>query len=264
MNASWFDLLAAAAGGGLFATLLDRLWRVIERKLRSGKSARELLDRHLDPILKTADELSGKLRSLAVEDFASLDDFIEAGNDSAAAKQIELANLMYLFAGFWARLAILRKEGIFVELSARKNGERLLGFMRTMESRRVRIVGRSFERLMGESLLRFRRAHWDVLTFGEFTELYWSNISVRRWFEPLESLFADTALPAVRQRILRYGIVLQAFLGTLDPKHKVSNARPGYGNKLSKKTRRDLFYRVFPIYLPFVKDPQAYLEETAK
>jgi hypothetical protein len=263
MAASWLDLLAAAAGGGLFSKVVDRVWSAIAQRRRSGKSARALLSRHLDPILKTADELYGKLRSLAVEDFVSLGHYIEVDTDSDVEKQVELANLMYLFARFWARLAILRKEGVFVELSAQHQGRKLLGFMKTLESRRVRIVERSFERLMGESVLRLRRTYWDTLTFGEFTELYWAEGTLRRWFEPLEYLFADAGSPSVRQAVLRYGVVLHAFLDTLDPKHRVTNARPGYGNKLTKKTRRDLHYRVFQVYLPFVKHPDAYLGEAS-
>jgi len=259
MNASWLDLLGAAAGGGLITKLLDRVWKLFERRWRSKKSAQALLDRHFDPILKTADELFGKLRSLAVEDFVSLRGYVEAEADSDAGERIELANLLYLFAQFWARLAILRKEGIFVALSARVPGARLVKFMRTLEARRVRIVERSFERIMGESLLRFRGGRWDTLTFGEFAEVYWGEGSLRGWFEPLEYLFVEAESPSVRQRILRYGVVLHAMLDTLDPEHRVSTRRPGYANKLTKQTRRDLYYRVFRVYLPFVRHVQGYL-----
>lgn len=259
MSASWLDLLGAAAGGGLITKLLDRVWTVVERRWRSKKSAQVLLDRHLDPILKTADELFGKLRSLAVEDFVSLRGYVEAEVDSEVGERIELANLLYLFAQFWARLAILRKERIFVALSARALGTRLVKFMRTLEARHVRIVERSFERIMGESLLRLRGGRWDTLTFGEFTEAYWGGGPLRGWFEPLEYLFVDAESPPVRQRILRYGVVLHALLDTLDPEHRVSTLRPGYANKLTKQTRRDLYYRVFRVYLPFVRHPQRYL-----
>src|ERR1700680_1040824 len=51
-----------AAAGSIFSELL--------RRRRSAKAARQLIAKHLDPLLKATDELQGKLRSLAEEDFA--------------------------------------------------------------------------------------------------------------------------------------------------------------------------------------------------
>ena len=57
---------------------------------------------------------------------------------------------------------------------------------------------------------------------------------------------------ADRQRLLRYGIVIHAMVDTLDPDHDITRDRPSYPHKLSKKSRRDLKYRVFHVYLKFV------------
>ncbi len=62
-----------------------------------------------------------------------------------------------------------------------------------------------------------------------------------------------------RQRLLRYGIVIHAMIDTLDPQHQVSRDRPSYPYKLSRKSWRDLRYRVFGVYLKFVQGSQKYL-----
>ena len=63
-----------------------------------------------------------------------------------------------------------------------------------------------------------------------------------------------------RQRVLQYGVVVHAFIDTLDPKHRTTRERPAYPNKLTRRTKRDLIGRVFGQYLPKVsrKNVQKY------
>ena len=65
MTSSWLDLLAAAVSGGGVVKILDYLHTELLRRRDRTEHARELVDKHLDPILKAADELVGKARSLA-------------------------------------------------------------------------------------------------------------------------------------------------------------------------------------------------------
>jgi hypothetical protein len=64
---------------------------------------------------------------------------------------------------------------------------------------------------------------------------------------------------AQRQKLLQYGLVLHALIDTLDGQHVVTRNRPGLPGKLSRQTWRDLNYRVFRVYLPFVTDRRKYL-----
>ena len=72
MDPSWFKVIAAALGSGLFLKLLDISHSELRRKKEHSETVKEFVDDHLDPILKSADELVGKLRNLAMEDFSSL------------------------------------------------------------------------------------------------------------------------------------------------------------------------------------------------
>ena len=56
-----------------------------------------------------------------------------------------------------------------------------------------------------------------------------------------------------------YGIIIHALIDTMDKKHLVTYQKPGWPNKLSRKSRRELKYRVFNLYLPFVEDINHYL-----
>ena len=62
-----------------------------------------------------------------------------------------------------------------------------------------------------------------------------------------------------RQRVLLYGTVVHAMIDMLDAKHDVTRDRPSYPNKLSRKSWRDLRYRVFGQYLKQVPHKEKYL-----
>jgi hypothetical protein len=102
----------------------------------------------LDPLLKAADELGGKLRSHAVEDFI---DFREMpSKDLSPIDLVNLCSTLYLFAQFWARLEILRRESFNADLAQDSQGKVLLRFLRSLESKRVRLVDRAWQRAIGE------------------------------------------------------------------------------------------------------------------
>src|SRR5260221_11062885 len=95
------------AASSIFSELL--------RRRRSAKAARQLIAKHLDPVLKATDELQGKLRSLAEEDFSEFRNI--PARDIKSADAVNLCGTLYLFAQFWARLEILRREAFHTELS---------------------------------------------------------------------------------------------------------------------------------------------------
>jgi|SRR3972149_7654515 len=257
MTTSWLDLLGAAFGGGLVVKVLDLLYMEYRRHRESSETAQQIVNRHLDPVLKAADELVGKLRSLAEHDFVEFKHYPKLENGLVA--NIELTNFLYLFGQFWARVQILRSEGLYVNLAANESGKKLKSFLDALESRRVQVVDRPCQRGMGESLIQQRGNYLSALTYHKFVQHYRSHTTIREWFLPLQNLIEQIRHTKHGQHLLIYGVVLHALIDTLDPKHLVTQDRPSWPNKLTKRSRRDLKFRLFKIYLPFVPNINKYV-----
>lgn len=256
---SWFELLTAAFGGGASIKIIDYLWGEFRERRTTRRTVKHLVETHLDPILKTADELFGKLRDLAIRDFSDVKDgFDDQPPDFEG--QVELGATLYLFAHFWARVAILRRDSLYAELGRDEQGERLKAFIQSLESRRVRVIDRAWQRIIGEALFKpgSPERPRDCMTSYEFLKNYVGDAEFRKWLDPLVEMLGRTSHTGARQRLLLYGAVLHSMIDTLDPKHGMTTKRPGYGNKLTKKTRRELKYRIFGVYLGLVKDPWKY------
>ena len=133
MGSSWLDLLGAGLSGGVIVKVLDYLYKEYRRRTEARQSATDVIDRHIDPILKSADELVGKLRSLAQSDFR---DIIKAPvpEDSQFESWLPYLDIIFLFAQFWSRIQILRSEGLFVNLGTDERGRQLLNFFRALEA----------------------------------------------------------------------------------------------------------------------------------
>lgn len=254
-------LILTYASGIATLPLAQRLFGSLFSELRgqwqSSAAARRIIDTQLDPLLKAADELQGKLRSLAEEDFRdfrSLPDPIDQQRDL-----VNLCSTLYLFAQFWGRLEILRRESFHADLARNKKGAVLLSFLRSLESRRVRLVDRAWQRAIGECVIAKAGDKAEVVQFKGFVEQFESETRLRKWLQPLEQILRDCRLPRARQRVLQYGVVVHALIDTLDPKHFTTRERPGYPNKLSQRSKRDLVGRVFGVYLPSVKDWAKYV-----
>ena len=146
----WLKLLAAALGGGVTVKFFDILYQEFRRRSESSESAKQFVDEHLDPPLKAADELVGKLRSLADEDFKSLHNVI-ARTDHI--KNSDFSSLIFLIAKLWANIEIIRHAGLSVSIVKDVRGQRLQSFTDCIESRGVRIVDRISQRAVGELML---------------------------------------------------------------------------------------------------------------
>ena len=226
------ELLAAAATGGAGAKVLDWIYEEYKRRSGAARSAREIVERDLDPLLKAADELVGKIRSLAVQDFQGY-----RRPSEAAELGVEFAATLFLFAQFWARLEILARESVSVVLSSVKSGEQLQEFVRTLETRRVRLITRARQRGIGAALVAEGERH-QVISLYEFYERYQQDDMLGRWIEPLKRILSEARHTSNRQRVLAYGAVVHALIDTLDPEHKVTRLRPGWGNKLTRRSQR--------------------------
>jgi hypothetical protein len=101
------------------------LFEGFRKRLDSKKAADRVVSTQLDPLLKSADELQGKLRSLAVEDFR---EFRTTAETLALSPDlVSHCSTLYLFAQFWGRLEILRRESFHAELTKNRQGTLLKG-----------------------------------------------------------------------------------------------------------------------------------------
>ncbi|MEQ1901593.1 MAG: hypothetical protein ABL866_12770 [Devosia sp.] len=250
-----FQLILVGLGSGFTVKLLDIAYQEIRSRLESRRSASRFVDEHLDPLLKSADEVVGKLVSLASEDFRSL-----AGDQQV--EQIEnhdFGSLLYLLCRFWARIEIFRLDGLSVAIASDPRGARLQSFLACLESRKVRVVDRISQRAIGELLLRPAPDYFHTIGYVEFVRKLESDEEARRWITPIADVLSQVRHTSIRQQLLLYGVVAHALIDTLDPQHIVTSRRPSYPSKLSDKTRKDLQYRVFKVYLDFVPDKSKYL-----
>lgn len=254
---SWLQLFAAALGGGVTVKAIDIVYQEVRRRLDTTQTASRFVDEHLDPLLKSADEVVGKLHSLATEDFKSL-----AGQrfDLDSITNNDFGSLLYLLSRFWARIEIFKQEGLSVAIAKDKRGADLQHFLACLESRKMRIVDRISQRAIGELLIKPAPDFLRNIGYVEFIRSVESNPETQRWIAPLTSVLARTAHTSDRQQLLKYGIAIHAMIDTLDPNHIVTSNRPSYPKKLTDRTRKDLKYRVFAVYLPFVLNRDKYLK----
>lgn len=252
----WVQLFTAALGGGLTVKAVDIIYQEIRRRSDKTQSATKFVDEHLDPLLKAADELVGKLHSLAGEDFKPL-----AGRKLSInpVSDNDFGGLLYLVGRFWARIEIIRRESLSVAISRDRRGAVLQHFFACLESRKVRIVDRISQRAIGELLIRPAPDYLRNSGYVEFVRALETTDETRRWIDPLATILSRMQHTSARQQLLQYGIVVHALIDTLDPTHVVTSKRPSYPHKLTRRTRKDLKYRVFGLYLNFVSDKQKYL-----
>jgi hypothetical protein len=249
---SWGQLFAAALGGGFTVKLLDIAYQEFRHRKTRSLTAEEFVDQHLGPLLKTADELVGKLRSLAEVDFKPIH---RVEPDENCLSNHEFSSLLYLFGRFWARIELVRHKGLSVNMGKDKRGAELQHFLDCLESRRVRIVDRILQRAVGEVFV----SNDDTVSFVGFVHNFQDDPKSRQWIMPLAKFLSRTEHTTERQRLLQYGTVLHALIDTLDSKHLVTRERPALPNKLSQRSWADLNYRVFGLYLKFVSNRQKYI-----
>jgi len=155
-DVSWGQLFVAALGGGFTVKLLDIAHQEYRRWKEQSTSAEQFVDKHLDPLLKSADELTGKLRALAERDFKP----IHRVTDNCLSNP-DFASVVFLFGKFWAQVEIIRRKGMSVAMAKDERGLQLQNFFDCLESRRVRIVDRIVQRAIAETFFE-RRGYEDI------------------------------------------------------------------------------------------------------
>lgn len=192
----WVQLFTAALGGGVTVKAVDIIYQEIRRRLDKTQSAAKFVDEHLDPLLKAADELVGKLHSLAVEDFKTL-----AGRklSTTPLSDNDYGGLLYLLSRFWARIEIIRREGLSVAISRDRRGAMLQHFFACLESRKVRIVDRISQRAIGELLIKPAPDYLRNSGYVEFVRALETSEETRRWIDPLAVILTRMQHTSARQ-----------------------------------------------------------------
>lgn len=254
----WSTLLTAAFSGGIAVKLLDYSVDWVKSRHQTKKTAEDVVNAHLDPLLKAADEIVGKTRSLAERDFAPLID-----EDSANAPEglnPHLMGLMYLYAKFWSRIEILERDALAVSIANDERGVQLKKFLACLGSQRIRLVDRVHQKAIGEITTK-ALDNGTLRTIGvvEFTDRVLNDETAESWIAPLHVLLKSVHIKGCRQRLLVYGVVIHALIDELDPAHHTTHPRPTYPHKLSKESKRGIRYRVFKVYLERNKGFERYI-----
>jgi hypothetical protein len=96
---SWWKISLAALGagfsGGFGVKVVDYAYAEFQRFRERRTLAQEVVDKHLDPILKAGEDLVGELRSLALHDFV---EFKRSDDESGPTADSDLANLLSLWS----------------------------------------------------------------------------------------------------------------------------------------------------------------------
>jgi hypothetical protein len=248
MNSTWLPVFLAALSGGIVAKLIDYPVDWIKYYFGQRKSAKALVDAHLDPLLKAADAIVGKTTSLADRDFSIGAERHEAASSTALNQ--ELIGLAYLYARFWGRINILAEESLGVSLASDKRGAQLQKFIACLGSPQIRLVNRTHQNAIGELTTELSfDGRQRTIGLVEFGKKISEDSSLVAWFRPLVELLGKTNIKAHRQQLLVYGVVAHALVDTLDPEHKSTHPRSSYDNKLSKSARQQIEHLVFSEYL---------------
>jgi hypothetical protein len=272
---SWWKLVIAALGAGFSGSfgvkVMDYGYQEFQRSRDRRVSAQEVVEKHLDPILKAGEDLVGELRSLALHDFVEFKHLPD--DEDERFESVDLTNLLFLFGQFWSRIQILRREATYASIGRNPMGSSLKSFLDGLESRNVRVLERPLQRGIGDSLIRSQAEQLSCLSYYEFVKDF---SSLRPWFNPLAQIICESANPKAKQKasqllpihapiipsrqlLLRYGAIVHAMLDTLDPKHALMPNLRGWPNKFTVQTRKSLARQVFPVRLPFVKDIEKYI-----
>lgn len=227
----------------------------VKHFFKSYQDAKKELYTSIDPILKSADELYGKIYSLSKEDFAT---FINPSNSISENVQQNQKYVCYLFAQFWAQLEILRMKSQYSSIVRIKKGAQLIKFIEAFEARDFNILDRSIQRMIGEGLIENAQSSFQLMSLNQFIISLGTPRPENVWIKELETKLFSTKQVAIRQRFLMYGFLLDALIKHYDPKNKIVRERKLYINKFNKNSKKAIKWKVFKQFLPFVTNRPAF------
>lgn len=103
---------------------------------------------------------------------------------------------------------------------------------------------------------------FKVMSLNDFMRNFDNPQSdIHKWGKVLDEELKKVYDKDVRQRILRYGIIIAMLIDFFDPKHKIVLERKIYTNKLNVHSMQVLKHELLPHYLPFVKNREKYYQK---
>jgi hypothetical protein len=256
---NWIQNLIALISGGVIWEGIKFFYPDVQKRISNLREAKKQLNENIDPILKSCDELYGKLYSLSLEDFAT---FINEKNSNSDDTARNRKYVYYLFAQFWAHLEYIRMKSQYSSIVRTRKGKILIRFIEAYESREFRILDRSVQRMIGEALIENSNGPFRVMSMNNFYSCLndkSNNISI--WIDLLEKYFLSTRDKNKRQQILVFGVIVAVLIDYFDPNHKIVRRRKIYINKLNNKSKKKIERNLLNHYLPFIESKEIYLKE---
>jgi hypothetical protein len=106
---------------------------------------------------------------------------------SSPIDNTDLGGLIFLIARFWAQIEIIKREGLSVAITQDARGRRLENFLDCLESSRVRLIDRTTQRAIGETVLEPQGTKLQVMTYTGFIRRAQDD-ETARWLEPLRAI----------------------------------------------------------------------------
>jgi len=223
--------------------------------LRQRKEANKLLLNNISPILISSSELYGKLESLSKEDFNT---YINPLNSNSVNVEHNMKYVLYLFANFFGQIQLIQLQNHYSMLSSIKKGRDLLRFIEVIESRKFRIVDRSIQRIIGESMIVDSNNVYKILPMKDFFYLIETDKIFTNWIIELDKIISSVDNKGTRQRVLVFGVIVASFIDHFDSKNQIVRRRGIYKNKLSPKSKKLIQFQLIEHYLFFLKDKKQY------
>jgi hypothetical protein len=253
---NWVNTLLALVSGSAAWEGVKFFYPNISREIKTYKEAQKNLYESIDPILKAADELYGKMISIANEDFST---FTSEGTSTSTDIDLNRKYVYYLFAQFFAQLEYIRMKSQYSTISKIKKGRELLKFIETYESRNFRLVDRSIQRMIGESLIMNSTSSYKVMNLSQFyLNIHDASCKSNIWIKKIEDKLLATKNKEVRQSVLVFGVIVAAMINHFDPESRIVRSRKVYKNKLTHHSKIKISKILFTNYLPFVKKKEMY------
>jgi hypothetical protein len=99
---------------------------------------------------------------------------------------------------------------------------------------------------------------FQILSLYSFFERIEKDTHFAKWVNELRDTFLDAKDKGLRQRILIYGIIVEAFLNHFDERRHIARRRKVYLNKLSTESIKVIKNVLTKQYLPFLTDSKRY------
>jgi hypothetical protein len=244
--------IIAALLGGLVVKLLDIGYSEYKLRSQKDKNSREHTLKNISPVLRSGDHLISKIKKLADEDFKSV---VLKANGLLTADTLEV---LYLLAHFYACLFLLMHKIDLMSQVTKDDAKNILTFLDLFENKKIRLIERLNQQAISQILMKREKDGYEMMSFPEFVEELEKKDSLERWISPLKELVLRLNHTKERQLLLKHGVLVHVFIDHFDPQHQATRDRPSYPNKLSERTRKDLVFRIFKIYLPFVHNTAKY------